>query len=201
MKLPAIMRSDTAAKIEQACAGLATAQGRLADLEQERAAALNGDDMNVLHRISAAVSQQQAIIRDCTDRLAVLQKRKRVENTEQQEKDRQTAIDRVIVPAASECAALATELGGIFARAAELIEAIKIKQGALNQLPPGVPRLPYYRYVTFSFLRSNLFENIARTRGQLAEIPREVRKELDGFIISCRKEPIPTSADEMEDAA
>jgi multidrug efflux pump subunit AcrA (membrane-fusion protein) len=203
-----LFQRPASTKLEAARTSLATARTRLADLERERAAALAGDDMNSLHRISAAVAQQQAVVRDLSDRVAALAVQKRQEDAAERERARTAAIDGLIAPSAAECVELAAELEKTLARAVDLIEAIETKRQAIEARRPEVPRPQFHHGAYFS-----LFDN---HRGHADEFARDlkvmfpgaaarVRKGMDGWIAELRKAPFPPPPDddvgEQEQAA
>jgi hypothetical protein len=137
MKLPSL-RQSTDQKREAAIAARAAAEQRLAVLEEEHRGALEGDEVDGLHKLHAGMAQQRMVIGDLSERIIILDERKRREDAEQREAEHQRALRRfeaTLPPIAVAAKKLEDAVAGVAAAARELEAA---GDAARRAWPPGV---------------------------------------------------------------
>ncbi len=151
MKL-GIMRRNTMTKLEQAQASLEAAQQRLAALRAERQAVLGGDDIDALPKLSAAIAQQEAVIRDLGDRLVILTERQKQEEAEQRKREYAAGVDKIEAALSKRVDAAARVELVIKTLGAAVRHFDDVSSAIFRDWPPNVPHF----FTSFSLNREGL---------------------------------------------
>ena len=141
MKLPAMLRRDTAALLDRARAAFAAAEARIAELGEERSAMLLSDSgFDAVWNVEKLIAEQTAVARTRADQIRALEEQLRREHLAEVERQRAAAITGLERKFAAREALAAEVEEKARSFAAAWLELLDSRAAALADWPEAFPR-------------------------------------------------------------